>query len=254
MLGDYATAANPETFGDRRQRDGSAPSEDIARLRGCRFVTVAEPSQQLQLDAARLKQITGGDTITARFLGENSFSYKPEFKLTFNSNVLPTINDMTVFHSERLMVVPFDKHFKEEEQDKTLKRTLREPQNLSAVLNWALKGLETMREKGLKPSAAMSAMLEEYRIENDKNSRFIADSLPLSQDKGVRIKASDVYSEYTKWCHSHGHRVESQTKFLSALRDRGVEVDKKRPSEGGTTTTVIVGRDLIPVDFKTPLS
>lgn len=250
MMGDYATAANPETFGDRRQRDGSAPSEDIARLRGCRFVTVAEPSQQLQLDAARLKQITGGDTITARFLGENSFSYKPEFKLTFNSNVLPSINDMTIFHSGRLMVVPFDKHFKAEEQDQTLKRTLRQPENLSGILNWALGGLFEKRAVGLNPSEAMREILTEYQIENDKISRFMEDCLPVSQNKAKRLKASDVYGEYQSWCNAHGHRVESQTRYLSALRDRGVEVDRKRPTSGETTTTVIVGRDLFFTDFE----
>lgn len=87
MLGDYASNANPSTLAEGRSGNGSGPSSDVARLRGVRWVQVPEPPQQMVLDAAKLKTMTGGDTITARFLHENDFEFKPEFKLTINTNV-----------------------------------------------------------------------------------------------------------------------------------------------------------------------
>ena len=73
------------------------------------------------LNKAQIKSMTGNDTLNARFLHENSFDFKPQFKLYVNTNYLPAITDMTLFSSGRIVIIPFDRHFEEWEQEQNLK-------------------------------------------------------------------------------------------------------------------------------------
>ena len=84
--------------------------------------------------------MTGNDSINARYLHENSFDFKPQFKLYINTNYLPVISDMTLFSSGRVVIIPFDRHFEEWEQDKSLKEEFSKPEVQSAILNWLVDG------------------------------------------------------------------------------------------------------------------
>ena len=243
MLGDYASNANPSTLAEGRSGNGSGPSSDVARLRGVRWVQVPEPPQQMVLDAAKLKTMTGGDTITARFLHENDFEFKPEFKLTINTNYLPRIDDLTLFKSDRIHVIPFERHFTKEERDQKLKTTLSAPEALSGILNWALDGLQDFRQNGLKVSTKMEEALREYARSSDKLGRFIEECLPEHADTKYKIRASSVYADYVTWCKGNGVYAESQSRWREGLRDRGIQVKSGRPSDGGNPTDVIVGRE-----------
>ena len=137
-FGSYGCSAKPETIAMKNSTNSSQPSEDIARLAGVRFVNIPEPGKGLVLNSAQVKSMTGNDTINARFLHENSFDFKPQFKLYINTNYLPVINDMTIFTSGRIIIVPFERHFEEAEQDRTLKDEFAKPEGQSAILNWLL--------------------------------------------------------------------------------------------------------------------
>ena len=243
VMGDYATSINADSLSDKRRSDGAAPSEDIARLNGIRFAIMPEPKNTLRLDAGRIKQLTGGDTLNARFLGENSFTFKSVAHLTVNANTLPEVNDMTVFWSGRVLVVPFTKHFEEWEQDPHLKAKMSTEEARSGILNWLLEGLRKYRVDRMKTSAAMQRALDEYRYESDKLSRFIGDCLPLSADPRLKIRSDDVYANYQAWCNENGNFPEAKNRFLAGLRSRGVQMDRQRPSSGGEKTTVIIGRE-----------
>lgn len=243
VMGDYATSINPDSLGEQRRSDGTGPSEDIARLNGIRFAVMPEPKNTLRLDAGRIKQLTGGDTVNARFLGENSFTFKSVAHITANANSLPDVNDMTVFWSGRVLVVPFTRHFEEWEQDPHLKAKMSTEEAKSGVLNWMLEGLRKYQQDRLKTSAAMQSALDEYRYESDKLSRFIGDCLPVSKDPGLKIRTEDVYSNYQAWCRENGNFPEAKNRFLAGLRNRGVQMDRQRPSGGGNMTTVIIGRE-----------
>lgn len=243
MLGDYASNANPSTLAEGRNNTGSGPSSDVARLRGVRWVQVPEPPQQMVLDAAKLKTMTGGDTITARFLHENDFQFKPEFKLTINTNYLPRIDDLTLFKSERIHVIPFERHFTREERDPKLKAVLAAPDALSGILNWALDGLRDFNENGLMVSTKMREALREYERSSDKLGRFIEECLPEHEDMNYKTRASSVYADYVAWCKANGVYAESQSRWREGLRDRGIQVKSGRPSDGGNPTDVIVGRE-----------
>lgn len=120
VLGSYGCTARPETIAQKSNTNSSQPSEDIARLAGARFVNISEPGKGLVLNAAQVKSMTGNDTLNARFLHENSFDFRPLFKLYINTNYLPAVNDMTIFTSGRIIIIPFERHFDESEQDKSL--------------------------------------------------------------------------------------------------------------------------------------
>ena len=201
------------------------------------------------LDAAKLKTMTGGDKLTARFLHENDFEFYPEFKLTINTNYLPRIDDLTLFKSDRIHVVPFERHFSREERDPKLKAALSTPEALSGILNWAIAGLKDFNENGLRISPKMMDAVREYERSSDKLGRFIEECLQEHEDPGHRIKASEAYDEYTAWCRRNGVFAEGKTRWREGLRDRGIEVRRGRPSAGGSQTDVITGRDLVPDSF-----
>lgn len=249
MMGGYSANANPATLSEGRSGNGSGPSADVARLRGVRWVQVPEPPQQMVLDAAKLKTMTGGDKLTARFLHENDFEFYPEFKLTINTNYLPRIDDLTLFKSDRIHVVPFERHFSREERDPKLKAALSTPEALSGILNWAIAGLKDFNENGLRISPKMMDAVREYERSSDKLGRFIEECLQEHEDPGHRIKASEAYDEYTAWCRRNGVFAEGKTRWREGLRDRGIEVRRGRPSAGGSQTDVITGRDLVPDSF-----
>lgn len=124
----------------------SQPNEDVARLAGVRFVYISEPTKGMVLDAAKNKAMTGNDTLNARYLHENSFDFQPQFKIYVNTNYLPVINDMTLFH----IIIPFDRHFDEQLRDTSLKQKFSEPDVQSAILNWLLEGYRLLRKEGLR--------------------------------------------------------------------------------------------------------
>lgn len=99
---------------------------------------IAEPSRGLVLNAAQVKNMTGNDTLNARFLNENSFDFEPQFKIYINTNYLPVISDMTMFSSNRVIIISFDRHFEPWEQDRTLKEEFARSQTQSAILNWLI--------------------------------------------------------------------------------------------------------------------
>lgn len=105
MLGDYGKTAQPETKAQKQTTHGAGPSEDIARLRGARFVNMSEPDKGLRLNSALVKQMTGGDTMTARYLHQNSFEFRPEYKLFINTNHLPRVGDDSIFKSGRVKLI-----------------------------------------------------------------------------------------------------------------------------------------------------
>lgn len=140
VMGDYGITVRAETLAQKTKTDSHAPSEDIARLEGKRFANISEPGKGMLLNSSKIKNMTGNDTLNARFLNENSFDFKAQFKLYVNTNYLPIINDMTLFSSNRIIIIPFNRHFEAEEQDRSLKKKFKEPKTQSAILNWLIDG------------------------------------------------------------------------------------------------------------------
>lgn len=246
MFGDYGASIRPETLAVKKSRDGSAASDDIARLAGIRFLNCSEPAKGLHLDEALVKSLTGGDKITARHLFERFFEFYPQFTIMMNVNFLPVVTDTTLFTSGRVMVLPFERHFEEDEQDKGLKTRLQEPENLSAVLNWCLAGLRRYRSEGLQRPASVINATSDYADDSDKLKRFFADELE-EVSTGVE-KGSDVYDRFTAWCRNSGLFAESKQTFFQLLRGRGL-LRKSGTINGATIHNIISGYRLIDKDY-----
>ena len=244
VLGSYGCTARPETIAQKSNTNSSQPSEDIARLAGVRFVNISEPGKGLVLNAAQVKSMTGNDTLNARFLHENSFDFRPLFKLYINTNYLPTVNDMTIFTSGRIIIIPFERHFDESEQDKSLKKEFAKDEVQSAILNWLLDGYELLQKEGLAIPQSVKDATAQYQHNSDKLQLFIDECMKQGD---YEEKTSTIYLSYRNWCIENGHYAESMRNFKQSL-EAIVPVVRKRPKVGGEKTTMVTGYRLLP-DF-----
>jgi putative DNA primase/helicase len=174
----------------------------------------------LLLNAALVKQLTGGDTLVARFLNNNPFEYRPEFKPFINTNHLPQITDDTVFTSGQMVIIPFTRHFAENEQDKNLKKIFCYSNNLSGILNWLIEGYRLLKSEGLEPSERIKQALADYRQDSDVIGAFLAEMVaPSSSEK---LLTRDLFQSYSTWLNDTGLRALSVQQFVAELRKRYV--------------------------------
>lgn len=197
IFGDYFKNIQPETLG-KYKRNSSGLSPDIARLKGARLVNVPEPEKDLKLNESLIKQLTGGDTITSRHLHEDMFEFKSEFKIFINTNHLPNISDETIFASQRIYTIPFDRHFKQEEQDRTLKATFRDENNKSGIFNWLIEGYRLMLMHGLIQAERMKELVKEYEKQSNVFEMFADECIVSSPN--TRMPLNIIYPVYMNWC------------------------------------------------------
>lgn len=215
----YALTMSPETLAQRKGEDPRRASGDIARLKGCRLLTASEPPKRMLFNGALVKQLTGGDTVVARHLMEREFEFRPSFKLLINTNYLPRIQDDTLFGSDRLVVIPFDRHFAPEEQDPDLKEKLRSPENIAGIFNWCLEGLRLYRETGMDIPPEIKEATRVYRENSDKLAQFLSEEM---ENTGRNSAAGSVYLRYAEWCRENGFGVESKRSFFDELKNKGI--------------------------------
>jgi putative DNA primase/helicase len=222
LLGDYAQAASPETFIEKRTNDGAR--NDLARLRGARLVTTIETSERQRLAANLVKAITGGDQLTARFLYQEHFDFAAVFKLWLSTNNKPTFRGDDRGMARRIRLVPFNQCFEGERCDPELREKLEA--ELPGILTWAIEGCLQWQQEGLKSPEAVVKATEDYRQENDSLSAFFDEKCEI--DLKAEILASDLYREYKSWCEQNGERPETQTWLGRRLSDRGFRKKKGR--------------------------
>ena len=239
LLGDYATTISPESLAIKANKDSRTASPDIAKLAGTRLVVASEPPRRMLFDSSLVKTLTGRDSISARFLHENEFQFKPKFKLILNSNYLPVINDKTVFSSNRVKVIPFERHFTEKEQNKHLKEQLQ--QEIDGILNWCIKGLYMYRKEGLEPPTVVQSATHEYSEDSDKIGKFISECLVKSDQN---LAAKDVYEKYSQWCNDCGLGIDGRTSFYEELKTKNL-LSKTGTVTGKTVKNVMKGYSFV---------
>jgi len=185
-----------------------------------------------------VKSLTGNDTVTARFLHENSFEYRPQFKMFINTNYLPQITDLTLFTSGRVKTIPFNRHFGQQEQDRGLKALFARPEHLSGILNWCIEGLGMLEKEGFAEPYVVRAATSEYERNSDKLALFMEECLEAMPQTLTRV--SEVYRCYQAWCQGNGFFAENTRNFKGLLAGRAF-IDRRRPSCGGEKTAVLVG-------------
>jgi putative DNA primase/helicase len=219
LLADYAAITDFTTF---LKRDGEGARNDLARLVGTRFVSAVEAEAGKPLAEALVKQLTGGDTITARFLFREFFDFRPQFKIWLAANHKPHISGSDHGIWRRIRLVPFTVTIPEPERDPKLTQKLTE--ELPGILAWAVRGCLAWRDQELGLPDEVRSATDAYRDEMDVYGGFL-DELCVAGGSAT-ITAKELYEAYTRWCDSNGEKPRSQKALASGLRERGFEAAK----------------------------
>lgn len=197
-------------------------NDDLASLKGVRFVSTQEGEAGQRLAVSRIKEMTGGDAIQCRNLYEKFFLLEPEFKIWMSTNELPEIPGGDDAIWRRLHIIDFPRVFQPHEQDPQLfqKLTL----ELPGILNWALEGLKQIggiKADFLNVPDSIKATTQRYRDENDTVKRFVEEACQLAEDAMVQSKL--LHAAYENWCEENGLNTVSMKLFGSRLNDMGIE-------------------------------
>jgi len=204
---------------------GTKQSNDLARLLGVRVVIANEIEDGSQLAESLVKQITGGDTVTARFLYKEYFEYRPEYKLIFAGNHKPIIKGTDNGIWRRTVMVDFPVSIPKEEQDPDLPNKLEA--ELSGILNWAIAGCLEWQKIGLAIPASVTQDITEYRKEMDWLGQWMADCCTVGDN--LEERASALYLSYEVWAKQNGIYPATSTTFGRRLAERGIT--KKRRAD-----------------------
>lgn len=243
MLGNtkgYALTMKPETLAQKQNNDSRQASGDIARLNGCRFLNASEPPKRMIFDVGLVKTLLGRDSITARHIHEREFEFIPVFKLFMNTNYLPLITDETLFTSNRINVITFDRHFSPKEQNHSLKDLLREKDNISGIFNWCIDGLKLFYKEGAIPPEVIVNATEEYRQSIDKIGNFILECLDKTENNST---AKEIYEIYCKWCEENGYGTENKGNFFAELKTKNLFKDFGRV-RNYTVRNIVIGYEV----------
>lgn len=221
VLGDYAVQADPSTF---LRRNPDAIRNDVARLRGARFISAVEIGASRHLDEAFVKQATGGDIITARFLYHEPFEFSFTGKIFLACNHKPEIRGADLGIWRRIRLIPFGVTIPPEEQDRHLLDALRE--EASGILRWAVEGCLAWQREGLGEPPDVIDATAEYREASDTLAGFLAERCVVDPD--VSCPAADLYRACRAWAEAAGEKALSQRRFEQMLAERGFNLDRTR--------------------------
>ena len=231
MLGDYSKVVPVGMIckGDR-QKDAEAASPTLAGLKGKRFVTMSESNEYGKMDEEKIKQLTGGEEISARALYQSAITYKPQFTLWLSCNDLPLVTDKSLFASERIKVIEFNRHFSPQEQDTHLKDELTTIEAMSGIFMWLVRGYIRYKKHGLAMSEELTQVVRNYERDNDLVLQFLESRCVQSEE--ANIKAKDLYNAYKLWAKSEGAFILSARKFNSEMERHPEWFERKSTSSG----------------------
>ncbi|MEO1018337.1 MAG: phage/plasmid primase, P4 family [Pseudomonadota bacterium] len=229
ILGDYAVTAAMNTFTASR---GDRHSADLAMLRGARLVTASETEEGQAWAESRIKQLTGGDPISANFMRGNYFTYQPQFKLVIAGNHKPALRNVDDAARRRFHLVPFV--VKPKQVDKKLEQNLRD--EWPAILRWMIDGcLDWQADESLGMPQSVRRETEGYFEDQDIVGQWLddcceVDAMPIREATQTRCLSEKLFLSFSEFCRRAGE-PEGTNKALSAeLMRRGFI--KKRTSKG----------------------
>lgn len=231
VLGGYAAHCQTDTLMAMAHRGAD---NDLARLRGARFVTCIESAEGRRLDEERIKQLTGGDVVTARFLYAEPFEFRPTFKLWLACNHRPEVSGTDHAIWRRLRLIPFSVQIPEADRDPDLGAKLRD--EASGILAWMVRGCLDWQRGGLRPPDAVMAATTEWRGDSDVVAQFVADRCVVMP--GMFEAAGALYAGYRAWAQAQGVEPMTQQRLGRRLTDAGYE---NRRSTGGRSRWLGIG-------------
>ena len=215
----YSRKVTADTFMKSKNHDDN--QRKAATLAGPRFVCTSEVAEEHRLNEPLLKEITGSDTIEARKLYQEAFTFKPSFKPWMYGNCKPTITGSDDAIWDRVKMVPFDVSFAGRED---LELPAKLAAELPGILNWAIRGCLDWQQSGLQPPAKVQAATQAYRDEMDVFGPFIAECCVIHPH--AEVWSSDLSAAYKDWCVANGVKEESQQKFGRYLTAKGFSMER----------------------------
>jgi putative DNA primase/helicase len=217
ILGDYATNAPMDTFMETRT---DRHPTDMAGLRGARFVAAIETEQGKRWAESKLKNLTGGDKISARFMRQDFFEFFPQFKLFVAGNHKPAIRNIDEAMKRRLHLIPFTITVPPERRDKNLQQKLLAERD--GILAWAVQGcLDWQRHGRLSPPQRVVDATEEYFEAEDALGRWLDER--CVREANAKSLTAELFHDWKQWAEAAGEFTGSQKRFADLLLSRGLD-------------------------------
>jgi putative DNA primase/helicase len=215
VLGDYAAQASLELL---QATTHPQHKEELASLRGTRLVLTAETAQNQSWDEAKLKQLTGGDTVRANFMRQNSFEYLPQYKIIVVGNNKPVIRNADRAMRRRLQLIPFTVEIAESEVDLGLFDKL--VPEYPGILSWIMDGFVAWQHMGLMPPAAVLGATADYFENQDALQQWI-DKSCLTTDVNARASSAELFNSWKLFCEATKERCGTQKAFVERMEAKG---------------------------------
>ena len=214
ILGDYHRTAPIETFtASSHERHPT----DLAGLQGARLVTAVETEEGRRWAESRIKALTGGDKIAARFMRMDFFEFTPQFKLLIAGNHKPGLRSVDEAIRRRFNLIPFAVTILDEERDKNLTDNLKA--EWPGILAWMIEGCAAWQGHGLMPSSVVTAATDAYLESEDAIAAWIDDR--ADRDMNAWTASSDLFISWKNWADHAGEYSGSLRQFVQNLEDRG---------------------------------
>jgi putative DNA primase/helicase len=214
ILGDYQRSAPIETF--TASHTDRHPTE-LAMLQGARIVTATETEEGRAWAEARIKSLTGGDRVSARYMRQDFFEFTPQFKLIIAGNHKPALRSVDEAIRRRFNMIPFTVTIPPEERDETLTERLKA--EWPGILAWMIEGCRQWQRTGLKPPAAVVAATAEYLVAEDALMAWMDEA--CDRDKDWSDKTANLWASWKDWATRAGEQVGSLKRFSQNLKKHG---------------------------------
>jgi putative DNA primase/helicase len=224
LLSEYAKRAPADTFLDSR---GERHPTELAGLMGARLVVSSELPPGKSWNEAVIKDLTGSDVVSARFMRQDFFEYLPQFTLLIAGNHMPTFRGIDEAIRRRVLLVPFTVAIPKAERDPQLSEKLKAEG--PAILRWCIHGAVAWYQQGLAAPASVEAASADYLDGEDLIGEFLSEC--VVHVAGAATPIGLVYARFSMWSSQRGlHTPWSQRALTCAMSERGLEI--KRRNDG----------------------
>lgn len=222
-----------------RQRD-DANNFDLAPLRPARLVIASESNKYQTLNSGKVKALTGGNEVYCAFKHRTHFSYRPQYKVWLVSNhpVNADVDDDAIWY--RVRVIEFPTSFAGYE-DKALKARMKLPDNLKAVLAWAVAGAVKWfcSPVGLTTPEVIQSITYRHRSDLDYVQTWLDECCEVSP---ARWTANDeIYKSYSDWCKENGVEPKQQRSLSQSLQNKGFLIGQQKKNSFGQNKKGVIG-------------
>jgi putative DNA primase/helicase len=239
VLGDYATTA-PNGF--LMQQPFPGHETELARLAGARMVICSEVNEDDRFDEAKVKALTGGDSITARFMRQDHFTFRPTHQLWLMGNHQPAVRAGGRSFWRRLRLVPFEREVPDDKVVDDLQGILVRDHG-PALLAWIAAGAAAYAAGGLREPEKVKVATAEYAHDQDSVARFVEECGRLGGGEHVTIKVAVVRDAYEAFCHAEGMKPYTARRLGVEMERRGILLIRSRSARLYGNFTLLADMD-----------